>query len=432
MAGGGASRGSASLSFPEIVAITSLASGGAGVGKLSDGMTVFVPRSAPGDRVRLARLRRRKRHAEAQLAELIEGGPARVDPVCEHFTRDRCGGCQWQHLAIEVQREAKRRIVGDALRRIARLDVSDPELVPSPNSLGYRSTVTLTVRRAPERTWAGFHDAADPDRVFALDRCHIADPRLQALWEAVRGALDCLPDGDDVRLKLRVAADGGLHVVVSGGASSWTGADGLASAASLRGLAATIWWEPARGVARHMAGPHRDPAAASFAQVNSDVAAALKADLLAEARRHLGPEAGKRALDLYAGAGDTALELARMGFDVTMVELDRRAVRRAEELAAAGGVELRCVAGRVEDHIQRLLPADIVVANPPRTGLGEAVTDHLNDLPPSRLIYVSCDSATLARDLSRLRIQVEDLELVRCYDMFPQTSHVETLCVLAP
>src|SRR5258708_39041604 len=101
----------------DVVAIESLASGGAGVAHLADGMTVFVPRTAPGDRVRLRDVRRRRRHAEAQLAEVVEPGPARVNPPCAHYVRDNCGGCQWQHLSAEAQVAAKRRISGDALRR---------------------------------------------------------------------------------------------------------------------------------------------------------------------------------------------------------------------------------------------------------------------------------------------------------------------------
>ncbi|MFI5279832.1 MAG: TRAM domain-containing protein, partial [Gemmatimonadales bacterium] len=127
----------------EVVAIESLASGGAGVAHLPDGMTVFVPRTAPGDRVRLRDVRKRRRHAEARVAEVVEPGPARVSPPCGHFVRDNCGGCQWQHLTAEAQQSAKRRIIGDALRRVGKLDIADPELVPSPRTLHYRTTITL-------------------------------------------------------------------------------------------------------------------------------------------------------------------------------------------------------------------------------------------------------------------------------------------------
>lgn len=411
----------------EEVRITSLAAGGAGVARLPDGMTVFVPRTAPGDVVRLARVRRYKRHAVAVAAEIVSAGPHRRTPVCPHYEADRCGGCQWQHVSIQAQHAAKRNIVGEALRRIGRLEVPDPEIVPSPREFGYRSTVTLSVRHAGGSVLAGFHDAFDPDRVFLLQRCHIVVPELQLLWERLRGVLDLLPRGDDVRLKLRLAADGSLHVVVSGGDRAFTGGRGIADEAARGGAAATVWWEPRQGAVRRVAGPACDPAVVAFAQVNSSVAAQLREDVLRAVDRDGGKAAG--VLDLYGGEGHTALPLAERGFDVTMIELDRRAVRRAVAAAEARGISVACVAGRVEDHLERFLPADIVVANPPRAGLGPVVTSRLCASPPSRLVYVSCDPATLARDLARLSVRPKEITLIRCYDMFPQTSHVETLVV---
>jgi 23S rRNA (uracil1939-C5)-methyltransferase len=104
-------------------------------------------------------------------------------------------------------------------------------------------------------------------------------------------------------------------------------------------------------------------------------------------------------------------------------------VRRAEARAKEAGVSLRCITGQVENHIDKLLPADVVLVNPPRAGLSAEVTDRLSGCPAYRLVYVSCDPATLARDLTRLRITAPDVLSLRAYDMFPQTSHVETLLV---
>ena len=409
------------------IAITSLAAGGSGVGRLPDGMTVFVPRTAPGDEVLLGELRRKRRFALAVAADVVRAGPGRVAPPCPHFERDRCGGCQWQHLAMTAQHEAKRRIVGDALRRLGRLDVADPDLVPSPRALGYRATITLTVRRTASRTIAGFHDARDPSRVFALDACLIARDEVAAVWRAVRGRLDALPEGDDVRLKLRLDDDGGLHVIVEGGTRAWTEAGPLLDAVTAAGLEATIWWRPAGGAVRRMAGLAADSGAAAFAQVNPDVARQLREAVLASAAP---PGQTARVLDLYAGSGDTALPLAAAGLEVIMVEAEERAVQRAEARARERGVQLRCIAARVEDVLAGLLPADVVIVNPPRTGLAAEVTDVLGGVPPRRLVYVSCDPATLARDLARLAAASFQVMSVRAFDMFPQTSHVETLVVV--
>jgi 23S rRNA (uracil1939-C5)-methyltransferase len=408
----------------EAVLIESVAAGGDGVGRLADGITVFVPRTAPGDRVSLTRIRRSRHHARAAVARVVVPGPGRVEPRCAHFVRDGCGGCQWQHLSAEAQQAAKRRVVGDALRRIGGLAVEDPLLVPSPRAFGYRATITLTVRWAPEGPIAGFHrdEAADP--VFALERCEIARDEVDALWTALRPALAALPRGTDVRLKLRVAPDGALHVVVGGGLGAWTTPQPLAAAAAAAGLAATVWWEPTAGAVRRMAGPPADRGAVAFEQVNPEVAAALRSAVL-----EVVPPAAGRALDLYAGAAEIGLALAARGWNVDAVEADPGAAARAGEQARRQGSGLRVVADRVERCLGGLLPADLVIANPPRAGLDAAVTALLADRPPARLVYVSCDPATLARDLKRLGAEPARLAL-RCFDMFPQTSHVETLAVL--
>jgi 23S rRNA (uracil1939-C5)-methyltransferase len=174
--------------------------------------------------------------------------------------------------------------------------------------------------------------------------------------------------------------------------------------------------------------------------VNLEVAAMVREAVVAEAdgqtaRRPDGQDEARRKrriLDLYAGAGDTALPLAALGHDVTLVELDRRSVTCAERLAAEKGLSVRCIAGRVEDHLGGLLPADVVIVNPPRTGLSESVTYQLGVLPSYRLVYVSCNPATLARDLKRLGATSNQVRVVRAFDMFPQTSHVETVVVLEP
>jgi len=411
----------------ETVTIESLAAGGAGVAHLADGMIVFVPRTAPGDRVALGTIRRHRRHAEALATALEAPGPGRVEPPCAHFDRDRCGGCQWQHIAGAAQVEAKRRIVGDALRRIGGLDVPDPPIVASPRQLGYRASMTLTVRwRRGGPPVVGFHDGLDPDRVFPLERCAIARPELDQLWQAIRGALAVLPRGEDVRLRLRVEADGSRHLLVSGGEGGWTRGTALAEAASEAGIPVTVWWQPAGGAVRKLAGVEGDPAAVAFGQVNPEVATALHGAVVAAARSAAGGGPA-RILDLYAGAGETAIPLAVDGHQVTMVESEARAVRRAADRAAVAGVALRSLAGRVEDHLEDVLPADVVIVNPPRTGLGQTVADRLRESGPGRLIYVSCDPATLARDLRRMGIGTARLRDVRAYDMFPQTSHVETL-----
>jgi 23S rRNA (uracil1939-C5)-methyltransferase len=140
----------------------------------------------------------------------------------------------------------------------------------------------------------------------------------------------------------------------------------------------------------------------------------------------LGEVSGRKVWDLYAGIGETTAQLVARGAIVESVELDRRAVAEAE----ARGPAARRLAGRVEDLLRKLGPPDLVIANPPRTGMDERVAAELERVRPRRLVYISCDPATLARDL--LRLEHFQLVRVQAFDLFPQTTHVETVAVLEP
>ncbi len=167
MARTGAARGTAVTP----VRILRLAAGGDGVGKLDDGRTVFVPRTAPGDLVELAEIRLHRRYARARAGRVLEPSAHRVEPRCPHYVEDECGGCQLQHLEPTAQREARRGFVGDALRRIAGLDLPDPEMVPPDAEFEYRTKITLAVEPGGDRI--GLHPLERPDQVFDLVRCHI-------------------------------------------------------------------------------------------------------------------------------------------------------------------------------------------------------------------------------------------------------------------
>jgi len=181
----------------EVVKITGIATGGDGVGRLADGRAVFVPRAAPGERIRLRDgVRLHKNFATAELAEIVAAGTERVAAPCPHYVHDRCGGCQLQHLAYDAQLAAKRAIVGDALRRIGKLDVPDPEIVEAVEEWRYRAKVSLTVKGGGGRGRAvGFHPYDQPSRIFPLADCHITDFRLMALWRDLKPRLDLLPAG---------------------------------------------------------------------------------------------------------------------------------------------------------------------------------------------------------------------------------------------
>src|SRR5205809_4615080 len=180
----------------DVVAITAIAAGGEGVGRLADGRAVFVARTAPGERVRLRDgVKLHKSFARGELAEVVAHGAVRVTAPCQHYVQDHCGGCQLQHVSYEAQLAAKRAIVGDALRRIAKLDIGDPEIVEAVEEWRYRAKISLAVKsvaRSDSRT-VGLHPYDRPTSVFQLIDCHIADFRLMTLWRELRPRLELLP-----------------------------------------------------------------------------------------------------------------------------------------------------------------------------------------------------------------------------------------------
>jgi 23S rRNA (uracil1939-C5)-methyltransferase len=403
--------------------IDSIAAGGDGVGR-TGGVVVFAPRTAPGDVVR-ARLTMEGRLARGSVEEIVTRSTLRVEPPCPHYTEDRCGGCQIQHLSLDAQRGAKRRIVDDALRRIARRDTDVEPVRVAGEPWRYRRKLTLAMRRRGGRWIAGLHAYDAPGRVFSLRDCPITEERVVTVWKEVLAASEHLPnDVPALRGAVRLLDDGAAFTLEGG--SRWPAAKRFFDAAP---RVAALWWIPERGRRRLLHDRRAsDVPGASFVQVNPAVADLLRDDLVRAVLAH----APASAVDAYAGAGDTALRLAAAGVRVIAIEVDDEAVRFARERLPEGSVAL---AGTVEARLAEALPADVVVVNPPRGGLHARVPELLDaaasgDRAPRALFYVSCNPATLARDLARL--PAWSLVRVTPYDMFPQTAHVETVCELRP
>jgi 23S rRNA (uracil1939-C5)-methyltransferase len=333
---------------------------------------------------------------------------------------DECGGCQLQHLEYQAQLLARQSFVGDALRRLGKRDVPDPPIVPAAKTYDYRTKLTLHVSAGRRRI--GLHRYDRPDQVFDLAWCHITVPELMTMWQAVRKLRTLLPP-DLEQVVLRLDRSGGRHLLLRVGKSEvWSGAPRLHRAMERDGVAATIWWQPEGGAARAVAGAGEAYPATVFEQVHPEMG-----DRVREfAVQQLGEVSGLKVWDLYAGIGETTERLVRQGAIVESVELDRRAMAEAE----ARGPAARRHTGRVEDVLRELRPPDLVIVNPPRSGMDARVSAELERLLPRRLVYISCDPATLARDLQRL--PGFDLKLVQAFDLFPQTTHVETVAVLEP
>lgn len=415
-----------------VLRVESVAHGGDGVAREPDGRVVFVPRTAPGDVVRARLTEERDSYARARVEEVVTPSPRRREPPCPLY--DGCGGCQLQHLETGAEVAAKGEAVGDALERIGDRPASVEGPVAVGPRLGYRNRVTFTLRRGDGEVAAGYHRWDEPARLLDVDECPLAEPAVREAWTQLRHAWGAgagrLPGKGELRLTLRGTADGEVGLLVEGGEERWPG-DPESLVGGCDRLVA-YHWRPSDGGRRRMAGAERlserwrgrdvEVGPESFLQVNREVADAMEEHL----DRGLGDREGRRLLDLYAGVGLRAVRWAEAGADAAACEVEDEAVADGRRAAEAAGVEVDFRGGRVERALPELLPADDVVANPPRRGLSEEVCEELADSNADRIAYVSCDPATLARDVERIG-DAWRVGTVQPFDAFPQTAHVETI-----
>ena len=396
------------------------------MGRLPDGRVVFVPRTVAGDRIRLREgsLQRHRNFARAELGELVAAGAARVAPPCPHYVHDHCGGCQLQHLAYDEQLKAKRAIVGETLRRLGKLQIEDPEIVEALDEWRYRAKISMEAKSTagrPDGLTVGLHPYDRANFVFPIADCHITDFKLMALWRELRSRLALLPQ-PLTRLTLRLDRDARRHVIAESAGEPWLNADELRRA--LQGAVdgeVVCWWQPVDGAARVMAGPATGFPATAFEQVNPGMGMLTRrwaVDQLGDVRR-------QTVWDLYGGIGDTAALLVERGANVVSVDADEKAALWGRDRLPAA----RFIAARAEDVLPSLPVPHAVVVNPPRAGLHWDVSLRLTSEPVPKLVYVSCDPATLARDLQRLNVNYQ-VTGVRAFDLFPQTAHVEMVAVL--
>lgn len=413
----------------EEVNVETIAAGGDGVARV-DGMAAFIPRTAPGD-VASVSLVSHGRFARGRLVELVSASDKRVTPLCRHYVEDNCGGCQLQHLSLPAQRDAKAHIVRDALSRIGKRTIDLPQVEESPLPWDYRQKLTLTLYRNSEtRRWTGgLHPLGQPDAVFALEECRISSPAIVATWHAVRRASAHLPEGSALRITFRVMAGSERIAVSVAGGGTWNNWKQFVSAVPAIGA---LWWTGADKERVTLLAPEvvHHESAANFVQVNQPMADRMHEHVLQQTLSF----APARVVDCYAGTGRLSLALAERGVAVSAIEWDESAVLFLRSRLPEGSAAL---AAPVEAVIERAMfdpaPPDVVVVNPPRVGIDPFVASTLEaqrERGLKAIVYVSCDPATLARDLTRLSgWRITD---VRSFDMFPQTAHVETVCVLTP
>ena len=386
------------------MSIRSLAAGGDGVARLPDGLALFVPLSAPGDRVRVRIVERRRRFARGEISEVLEEGPKRCAPRCAVF--GRCGGCSWQHLEYSAQVGAKQEILREALVRIGGWKLPDElAFVPSPDSYGYRIRARLLAGRAG----IGYRERAS-HTLCAVNGCPILAPALDA--EVARL-------GADENLVADASSEHEWELVA--------GQEGRVRSRPLELLDSPHASDPPGGIVLTADGDSLQVSFGTFVQANGSLHSALRAAVLGLAGR------GRRALELHAGAGFFTLALARRFSEFEAVEASPGAVGDLRtNLRAAGLDHVRVIEGDVEQVLELgVSPApELIFLDPPRAGLSPGSLESLADLSAPRIVYLSCDPATLARDTARLGERGYCLASVQGFDLFPQTSHVEALALL--
>lgn len=430
--------------MPEVL-IERLAHGGDGVGKLPDGRTVFVSASCPGDRVAVEVIADKKTYAKARITELLEPSPDRVAPPCPYF--GVCGGCVWQHVSRDAQARAKRQAVIDSLSHIGKIDNAEElvgPLVPSTRVYGYRNKIELVAEHSDKKGLRlGLHGTGGA--IVPIDSCMLLPKAYAKAPKALSGALRYISGDRDLgifRVGLRVAAhtrDAEIAVWTPPGAfprtsAAKTLADSLASTSIVRvlskGEAAERrvdgvevlsgkghWRERLRGATMAISAP-------SFFQVNT----AGAEELIRLVLESVGPDAA-HVVDAYAGAGTFTLPLADTVEMVTAIEASGAALRDLRRNLEANGLYADVIGGDAARELMHIERPDAVIIDPPRAGLSTAAADALKASAAPRIIYVSCDPATLARDAALLRESGYALELATPVDLFPQTYHVETVAV---
>lgn len=403
-----------------------------------EGRVVFVRHALPGERVRARITEETARFLRADAVEVLRPSPDRVTPPCPYAGPGRCGGCDWQHATPEAQRALKARVVAEQLERLAgiRRQVTVEEVPGAPGGLGWRTRVRFAVR--PDGV-VGLRRHRSHE-IEPVDACLIAHPEVEKIGVEARNwrgaaAVEAVASGAGDRAVV-VALPPGRR----GGRGRGRRADEAIEVPDIDASVAVVAEEDGharavrgRAEVRERAGGRTFQVAANgFWQIHPGAAQTL----LDAVMRFADPRPGEWALDLYCGAGLFTAALAEaVGEEgaVLGVEVDRDAVRNARR-NLRDLPQARVERGRIEPALDAagVERADIVVVDPPRAGLGRSVVDRIAALEADRIVYVSCDPATMARDIDWLAGHGYRLAALRAFDAFPMTAHVECVALLEP
>ena len=397
------------------ITLTGMAYPGQAFGRDDGGRMIFTPFGLPGERALVQIIIGHKRWAQGQILKILEPSPDRISPKCHHY--QQCGGCHYQHIPYPMQLEVKTNIVASQLERIG--GIENPAVssaIASPLPWNYRNHLQFSL---DQDCRLGFH-APQSELVVPINECHLPDADLTDLWPR----LDLTENPGLERISFRSGIDGGRMVIFHGedrpefelevdlpASVVWLSQGGMLVLAGEGHLYIDVLGRPFR------------VSAGSFFQVNTSLAGELVHQVL----RLLDPQPHETILDLYAGVGLFSAFIAETAAHLIAVEESPWATEDfIINLDEFDSVEL--YEASVEATLP-LLPARVhkILVDPPRAGLDREVTNHLMNLSPDQLVYVSCDSATFARDAKIMLGSGYKLEEIVPLDLFPQTYHIETV-----
>jgi 23S rRNA (uracil1939-C5)-methyltransferase len=427
--------------------IEKLIYGGDGLARLpadehGSGKAVFVPFVLEGERIEASLLEQKRSFARGRADAILQASPRRVEPLCPYFLR--CGGCHYQHASYEHQLEIKAAVLKENLRRTAKLELRTSVTIHPSLPWKYRNRTRLKVRTAPEFA-LGYYKLGSHE-LLAVEECPVSSPLINraiaAFWKMGRERI--VPDrihqfefyvnAEDTQLLVEASCEPGTP---STPLREWAGAvrsalpeiTGVVFKAWSSGMTAPVEPKPialsgAREITYRTDDSSHRVSAGAFFQVNRH----LINDLVKIVVREYS---GDRALDLYAGVGLFSTILSRRFAQVVAVEASQTS---HADLLYNSPDNVKAVRATTVDFLRSAaskLRPDLVVVDPPRSGLGESVVQSLVGLAAHRIAYISCDPATASRDLAGLLSAGYRIEQVHLVDLFPQTYHLESVFHLA-
>lgn len=416
--------------------IQSIAFGGEGVLR-HQGFVVFVPFTAPGDKIVCRITEVKKSFAKGEMIRLEQASPQRIKAACPYF--GTCGGCQIQHLSDEAQAKYKLAAVTDALKRIGHLKIPPAQIVPAHLKWAYRRHITLHLKPAGQGFEAGYI-GVDHRSLVVIQNCPIFNDPHDSIVKQLQEFVRSLSNSTQQEGRVMILKNHHNQYILSFQFTTLSGLDLHAFQTSLQRypiFTGIIVQSPQE---QHTFGdPYCEQklegllfrfTPQAFVQNNPEQSTNIYKHICTLTGEH----SPRKILDLYCGFGITSLLLSRQGHAVTGIEYNPDAIRFAQDNGYLNHLKQ---AHFIQGDVEKILPhwlktndPDLILMNPPRTGLSKGVVQMVLKAKPNELIYVSCMPATLARDLALLCQNHYEIQQCIVYDMFPQTAHVETLIYL--